>query len=307
MKTKLILIAIICFNFSKAYSEGILDANNLWKYQILNYSLPPEYQRNYTAIVKIGSDTLISNINYKKIIQIMDSRNLKWETSGFIRETTDHKVFYRPLYENEKLLFDFAAKVNDSITTYSFSCEPEAHYKVLKVDSIKIANKFVRKINIVSTLHGIKETWIEGIGDSLSGFFHGTECPGGDIHRLECFFQNKVLQFSNTKYISTSTYSIEEVQCDCVYSNLYAGVDKTLEEKFSIYPNPTTDKIRMSNSKAIGSDLRIELHDINGKSVNSYVCSEESFEIDTKNLKSGIYILELTTNEGTQKFKVIKK
>ncbi len=61
-----------------------------------NYSLGPNLY-NHLYFVKIGADTLINGIHYRKAIQTSDTILLDWVTFGFIRETVEKKSILKDL------------------------------------------------------------------------------------------------------------------------------------------------------------------------------------------------------------------
>lgn len=76
---------------------------------------------------------------------------------------------------------------------------------------------------------------------------------------------------------------------------------KPAENSF-IYPNPTTDFIFIKNVKNIKS---YRISDAAGRLIMNAKSTSE--KIDVRNLVKGNYILELTTNENSVRFKFIKK
>jgi uncharacterized membrane protein len=76
--------------------------------------------------------------------------------------------------------------------------------------------------------------------------------------------------------------------------------------KFNVYPNPFDDKITVSVEKI--NDAKIYLHDMAGKQLFTANMNNltETFYLPN-NLNSGLYILELITNNVSTKVKVLKK
>jgi len=67
---------------------------------------------------------------------------------------------------------------------------------------------------------------------------------------------------------------------------------------FSIYPNPTKNKIEISLTSSIGK-FRYELFDALGKSQKNGITSENSFQIDVSDLIEGNYYLRLAEENGS--------
>lgn len=72
-------------------------------------------------------------------------------------------------------------------------------------------------------------------------------------------------------------------------------------EQIGIYPNPTTDFIRIKSKTKV---MNAEVYDISGRKVNT---SFNDDKVDVRNLQSGNYILKTETKEGVISQKFIKK
>ena len=77
----------------------------------------------------------------------------------------------------------------------------------------------------------------------------------------------------------------------------------TAESKkdFSIYPNPTSDYLYISNSRY--PIQNVQIYDLSGKQIPTNSISK----IDVSHLPSGVYLLAIKTQEGISHFKFIKK
>ena len=74
-------------------------------------------------------------------------------------------------------------------------------------------------------------------------------------------------------------------------------------EEISIYPNPFTDFLQISNAKNIS---KIEVFDLSGRIIKSI--KKPANPINLSDLKSGMYIIMINQdNQPTQNFKIIKK
>lgn len=77
--------------------------------------------------------------------------------------------------------------------------------------------------------------------------------------------------------------------------------------KSTIYPNPVNDVLTIQNNHL--QDIRqIELFDMSGKSIQIVSNRlDNEILIDTKSLNSGIYLLQISTSNGLENHKIIKK
>ncbi len=78
---------------------------------------------------------------------------------------------------------------------------------------------------------------------------------------------------------------------------------------YTIAPNPFTDKIIIGPSNALQQTIQIKLTDLHGRIVmeKQVKCAGGPSTINIPAVAAGIYLLKLTTEEGTQVFKLIKE
>jgi len=78
-------------------------------------------------------------------------------------------------------------------------------------------------------------------------------------------------------------------------------------QNITIYPNPTTGKLRMENGEL--KIEKVEIFDVYGKSHSLLITRHEPGEtvIDIANLSSGIYMIAIHTDKGTIHKKVVKE
>ncbi|WDF46769.1 GEVED domain-containing protein [Chryseobacterium sp. KACC 21268] len=98
----------------------------------------------------------------------------------------------------------------------------------------------------------------------------------------------------------TATYG--EVEDYSVEIKQYLAVSDVNKAGISVYPNPFTDVLKISDVKGVKS---ISVNDISGREVKSLA---PSAELNLSSLKTGLYIVNLTMEDGSVKtFKAIKK
>ena len=72
---------------------------------------------------------------------------------------------------------------------------------------------------------------------------------------------------------------------------------------FSVYPNPATDFVTLSNANG----AQVKVIDIMGRVVMQQTINSNSQQISTKALENGVYMLQVTNNGNTTTQKLIKK
>jgi hypothetical protein len=83
----------------------------------------------------------------------------------------------------------------------------------------------------------------------------------------------------------------------------FLAVGDNLADLVSIYPNPATTRLNIDVPANIDI-LSVDLYDIVGKNTGVVLVNGA---IDVSNLARGVYILNVTTDQGTLTQKVIKR
>jgi hypothetical protein len=90
------------------------------------------------------------------------------------------------------------------------------------------------------------------------------------------------------------------------YDSVMVGINESKESKFSLYPNPATDKITVELSGMTqGGNLTIV--DIEGQEFITRQITEPKTQIDISNLPSGVYFVQLTKDKTVEVEKVVKQ
>lgn len=86
-----------------------------------------------------------------------------------------------------------------------------------------------------------------------------------------------------------------------------ASVDSALAGSFSVYPNPATDVLNISNS--INAEINaITITDLNGRTVKQITANGSvDSQINISDLNAGVYFVNINSNEGSLTKKIIKK
>ena len=85
-----------------------------------------------------------------------------------------------------------------------------------------------------------------------------------------------------------------------IASNLSTQNINVAKKEISIYPNPTTDYININTNEKI---ISVNIYSITGQ----IILKSNTDKVDMRNITSGNYILELTTDKTRKSFKIIKK
>ncbi len=95
-----------------------------------------------------------------------------------------------------------------------------------------------------------------------------------------------------------------------VATNSFTGVeDNKMEMNLSTYPNPAGEKLNLSIGQDIQGSVKIALSDLLGRTVRSQEVMDLKWNsihtIDVSDLKEGIYMLKVSSDEGSTTRKVI--
>ena len=97
--------------------------------------------------------------------------------------------------------------------------------------------------------------------------------------------------------VATFTITVDE-ECD------YLGVNDEIFAHISIYPNPTTNSVNLTN---LDKEFNAEIVDLNGRVVLTKTLNANNSTISLEKFESGIYALRIFNNEGQKVVKIIKK
>jgi choice-of-anchor B domain-containing protein len=108
---------------------------------------------------------------------------------------------------------------------------------------------------------------------------------------------NGLLTINNTMQISVTisdenpNINITEAAFDHFWVSNFstAEISENTKEEFSLYPNPSNDKITIENAEI---DSYVHIRDLNGKVQKKIQVSANKMEIDLQSLSAGIYIIQ---------------
>lgn len=102
---------------------------------------------------------------------------------------------------------------------------------------------------------------------------------------------NNTMQISVTVSDENPNINITEAAFDHFWVSNYITTDisETNKEEFSLYPNPSNEKITIENAEI---DTYVHIRDLNGKIQKTIQVSVNKMEIDLQSLSAGIYIIQ---------------
>ena len=106
--------------------------------------------------------------------------------------------------------------------------------------------------------------------------------------------------------LSASTAAANTLRLDTVSFTSLLGTESFKRNSISIYPNPATNSITISND-ANALLNSIEISDINGRVVLTKKIDTTEVQLSVSDLASGVYIVKVTTDKGIALKKFIKE
>ena len=259
----------------------------------------------------------MENKNYNKVFfeksDISEQINV-----GGIRE--ENKKIYLCVPElGEHIIYDFDLAIGDTLFSplyarigggtyggvfyadfYKSSEETPRTFHVAKDKGIKmlkngemrntlVVDKYVSLWGEGYEYSGSRE-WVEGLGvfDGSGGFL-GTiniEPPMKFDFDLGCICQNSTILYCNAEY-----------KCSLCGGN---PINETLQQKITLYPNPTAGKLKIENGEWIITD--VEVFDIYGRKQKA----DGDIFLDISHLTAAVYLVKITTEAGIFVEKIIK-
>ncbi|HPD25002.1 MAG TPA: T9SS type A sorting domain-containing protein [Bacteroidales bacterium] len=91
-----------------------------------------------------------------------------------------------------------------------------------------------------------------------------------------------------------------------IYTTTGINNAEQIQNFVTIYPNPASDKINLDiNNTTLTELATVNIYSTTGKLIKGLTISQNHQQIDIRNLSNGIYILEVKSNEWTNKQRLI--
>lgn len=317
MKKPLLLYMLLAITITGS-AQSLLTDNSLWTVERTNKS--GQFPNGRLDYYHFHLKDSISIAGKEYGIMFSDSL-VHQDTVGYFRNVGP-KVYFKYAanalgnsYDTtEFLLYDFEMKLADTVNlrfdNYWGSPMAEVQhwrYKLVKIDSVTtVGGKRKRmKLQIIdrdtafnstggSSYHqcyGDTLIWIEGVGSPVSILYpaHGVNCNGiGETWHFDvtCLHKDEVLAY--------------QPRGTCSF---LGNIEVEPSEDFGFYPNPVQSKLYISSA---GPIKKARIYSFSG----TLLLREEKIEdfIDVSSLKPGVFILEVTDQDGNVgRSKVVKE
>jgi len=280
-----------------------------------------EWQLSFTRVYSEGfyrvyydADTLVDNINAKRLYVEEISKFYTSEPNNYIKSTIDTILTYQDndkiyIYKwgEFKVLFDFSLNVGDSTKIYGESgfeddngipCDSVTDAVVDSVGLVTINNQTLRYYTL-SYESGASWKYYGRIYEKIGhqGYFlpYKADMCGLFLHfqaitgKLECYRDNVF-----------GEYSFGELECEDALS-----IKSEKENEIKIYPNPTSGILNILLPANKDKMLIGSIYNISGQKVYEFNPNLVSTTLDLSFLPKGIYFLNLNTKTQIFNSKII--
>ncbi len=301
--------AITVFIFSILFSINlfaqdvpILDPSLKWNIGVHCLDEGPYNPYDYwkTSFQKIGGDTVVNGMNYKKLVSCSDSLCYKKTLKALIRENSGKIYLANPT--KEFVLYDFNLKKGDNMLMSFFNTD---HQYFIRVDSVKILSlidKKNRKFQYVSVFDYYEgkmgsasrnDVFVEGIGSLNFGldypWWFFVTGSSGCFQSLLCCYSGENLLYSNPKYNK------------CYLST---GVHQLLQQPRLVQVATTNHMLEIQLAEAKSGKLFV--FDLNGKQIFRQAVNRSGIQFCLPSF--GIYLYRFESDKGeVQTGKVLVK
>ncbi len=209
-------------------------------------------------------------------------------TSSFITliREENKRIYTRAFLEEDVLRYNFDVPDNspiDSMVKFN-ACGFTNSVQILNHDTVCIGNIKRKRWTVSMSPYPLAQRIIEGVGPS-SGFL-APICRNGCP---ECSYL--LLSFS--------------LNGDTLYKGncLSTGFTLLNDLEVKLYPNPFNEQINITVGKLV---QYYTIEDLNGLEIDKEKVNSTNFNVENKNLSTGLYILKLYFDDGVSVKKIVK-
>ncbi|MCF8463411.1 MAG: T9SS type A sorting domain-containing protein [Flavobacteriales bacterium] len=231
-----------------------------------------------------GLDTIIQSNTYTKVFYCGDAYK------GAIRQDNGVVYFVPRDYTNEYLLYDFGAQQNQILEDVYVGNHFDETFVLQDFTVNQISTELIGGVNR-RVVYADNYRWIEGIGCETGLFMEPWTNVSMYENRLECMSINGMTLYP----------TLGNGDCSFV-----VGLASENEIQFSAYPNPSSGNTTLQ-FHAFQAQAHINIYNTLGQKTETFVALNTDKVELTMNGMSGIYTVEITTEDGLRSnFKLVK-
>ena len=272
------------------------------------YNQPSSESGNFVVFEAL-KDSVIQGKNVRVIEINLNGSDLV--SRECIMQSSDSIFYYNSNSNTFNLLYDFSAKVGDTIVVHknmfkptegffsNYDSIPNFKYKITSIDSIQINSIWLKRQKIISAdsewnfFNGMSSEMflIDKIG-SLTYFFGRIQyiIPEEQPSLLRCYIDSEI-DYKNAQWDRT---------CDFLSGN-YSH--QTIED-IMLFPNPANNILRIRSNEIIEI---VEIYDARGSKCFFDKPRNRAFSLDLSELDKGVFIVILRTTQKIYLRKFVKQ
>lgn len=202
-----------------------------------------------------------------------------------VKDTTDPEVVLLSPANNSA---DAKASNTFSMTFTEpvyFNSDKQIHLKDYKTDKL---------------IENISVTTLKGMGTKIITFKNNILLKNGVRYYID-MDQSTFMDYSDNSFAGI----LNKDEWNFMVNTTAVVNLKDQEASITVYPNPTTGMVMIENLPDQISNTELEIRDVTGRKVESYwlAAHQTQFDYNASGLKSGIYLIQISTPEG----KLIRK
>jgi hypothetical protein len=281
-----LVVTLYSLSWNSVYGQEWAPIGAKWHYD--SYSIGP-YIR--AQIFESVGDTILLGKSCRKILRSTFAPLFMYDSAGM--------VYYLQYGPNPEwcLLHDFSKNAGDTIfypcwdfdTIESFAIVDSTSFLNLNGNNLKVLHLTMDSTFNISTMgnQSFSGRSIEYVGHEYFMFPRGDNDGNGN---LRCY---------SDPFLGLSKFNGFNLDCD---TTLILNLDEISSNDLGIFPNPAYDQLKISSPSEIES---LVIYDLKGKVMVKKTVVDEV--IDITNLKSGLYLIEITLQTGTYRRKLFKR
>jgi len=292
MKRLFLVIVAIVFTLA-IYSQEIVNSNKLWS--IMEEHCQPWGSNYSTEFFRFDIDTIVEGKSYKKVWIAEDENHEEWFFYGaFIREE-EGNVYYKEMFEEEGLIYDFNLEIGDSVVVNNPRAAGELTLMLAEIDLVELEVGTRERWRLVSSIYTDYEYWIRGIGSQTGVINSGTGVYGGlcGLFTLLCEKDNEELVYQNPDFGScylfiTDTDENDLNENESLFLISYNDINKTV-------------RLKMDNSNT----KTVIILNITGKIIVNEQIGNSIFTYSFFDYPTGIYVITIIDGRNMSSKKII--
>ena len=283
MKLTTVLSLVLAFTFN-AHSQYFGEQGATWHYNKTYYSVP---EVSYSKVWIEGTETHLGKTCQTIRLKNIGSCN-EISSTTCLFENDSAVYLWEARDTSYKLLFDFKAKIGDTINQEFVTWQNNADTNSFKIDSIAFVTingiklkEFYYTPILGCTRRGGQKTIIEKIGflDFFSGPFFDGACDMSYSQGLRCF-----------ESPSFGFYNTNEEQ-ECTHSTL--GIEPSkLHGTLNVFPNPSNGTLQLKGLLP-NNEYRVSITNLQGQ-IEMSTKYQDSETLGLSGLLVGVYHISVS-------------